>query len=426
MVMLAASTAASSVERPRAGPSWAHLPLERSSRHTPTEDATSSFPGRPSVEGTYLDEVLMMRNAAGTKYYYHTNHLYSVHAITNAAGAIVEAVGSYDAYGKPTILTGAGTDATWFTGDDVVGSVSAIGNPWFYTGQRLDAETGLMYYKNRYYSAELGRFVGRDPIGYRGGINLFTFVFSSPSFGVDPLGLRYVCIYRGDSRCPDWSPRGSTKTLKESGFVPWSETRNVKPNEDIWAHVTDASPSARDTPYTSWSKSWEVAAWFAIENAKWNNDCRGCIYWLCYDDEEEEIAKRAKTPREWAKEQGTSDKAPEDASWNKEIEKNEREVTVKGTVRWDMIVGYQEVWRQDCCERKNVWRGAGKEKRIALGGEEVMVGVIGPRTPGGRRTTGSEPPDPVAPDPTSSINSGASSRVGHSGGGVGPGSGGGQ
>ncbi|GMV83903.1 MAG: hypothetical protein AMXMBFR7_50870 [Planctomycetota bacterium] len=69
-----------------------------------------------------------MRNAAGTKYYYHTNHLYSVHAITNAAGAIVEAVQSYDAYGKPTILTGAGTDATWFTGDDVVGSVSAIGN----------------------------------------------------------------------------------------------------------------------------------------------------------------------------------------------------------------------------------------------------------------------------------------------------------
>ncbi|GMV83874.1 MAG: hypothetical protein AMXMBFR7_50580 [Planctomycetota bacterium] len=199
MVMLAPANAVPQAERPRVGPAWARLPLERASRQAPAEDATSSFFGGAGVYGTYLDEVLMMRNSTGTKYYYHANHLYSVHAITNSAGAIVEAVQSYDAYGKPTIITGAGTDATWFTGDDVTGSVSAIGNPWFYTGQRLDAETGLMYYKNRYYSAELGRFVGRDPIGYEGvrrprfmrkpNLHLYSYVMQRPSNHVDSYGL---------------------------------------------------------------------------------------------------------------------------------------------------------------------------------------------------------------------------------------------
>jgi RHS repeat-associated protein len=42
---------------------------------------------------------------------------------------------------------------------------SAVGNPITFTGRRLDAETGLMYYRARMYSIELGRFVGRDPIG---------------------------------------------------------------------------------------------------------------------------------------------------------------------------------------------------------------------------------------------------------------------
>ncbi|MCZ7648078.1 MAG: hypothetical protein M5U26_22935 [Planctomycetota bacterium] len=159
--------------------------------------AAASAPDRLFVFGAYLDEVLMMRNSTGTKYYYHTNHLYSVHAITNQSGAIVEPVKSYDAYGKATVITGAGTDSTWFTSDDVTGSATAIGNPFFYTGQRLDPETGLMYYKNRYYSAELGRFVSRDPIGYKGGINVYEYVYNRPTLNVDPVGNITTCVFMG-------------------------------------------------------------------------------------------------------------------------------------------------------------------------------------------------------------------------------------
>jgi RHS repeat-associated protein len=64
----------------------------------------------------------------------------------------------YSPYGVVTIY-----DATWTN----TRSESSYANVTLYTGRELDSETGLYYYRNRYYSAELGRFVSRDPIGYR-------------------------------------------------------------------------------------------------------------------------------------------------------------------------------------------------------------------------------------------------------------------
>lgn len=42
---------------------------------------------------------------------------------------------------------------------------ASSGNPFRYTGRRLDPETGLYYYRARYYSPTLGRFLQTDPIG---------------------------------------------------------------------------------------------------------------------------------------------------------------------------------------------------------------------------------------------------------------------
>jgi RHS repeat-associated protein len=57
-------------------------------------------------------------------------------------------------------------------------------------GYRYDAETGNYYVRNRYYSPTLGRWLTRDPIGYRGGINLYCYVNSSPVGNVDAEGLQ--------------------------------------------------------------------------------------------------------------------------------------------------------------------------------------------------------------------------------------------
>jgi RHS repeat-associated protein len=113
------------------------------------------------VFGANIDEPLVMdRNLGGgstatgpgdERLFYNQNALYSVYALTDVTGKIVEAY-QYDAYGTAMVFTGPGPDGIWFTGDEPRAASSAVANPFSYTGQRLDGETGLMYYKNRYYS----------------------------------------------------------------------------------------------------------------------------------------------------------------------------------------------------------------------------------------------------------------------------------
>jgi len=42
-----------------------------------------------------------------------------------------------------------------------------------FTGRYLDAETGLYYFRSRYYSGSLGRFIARDPLRYVDGMSLY-------------------------------------------------------------------------------------------------------------------------------------------------------------------------------------------------------------------------------------------------------------
>jgi RHS repeat-associated protein len=55
-----------------------------------------------------------------------------------------------------------------------------------------DDETGLYYYGYRYYTPELGRWVNRDPIAERGGLNVYEFVGNDGVGLVDSLGLSMV------------------------------------------------------------------------------------------------------------------------------------------------------------------------------------------------------------------------------------------
>jgi RHS repeat-associated protein len=52
-----------------------------------------------------------------------------------------------------------------------------------------NAETGLYYYRARYYDPAAGRFLSEDPIGFAGGVNAYRYVGNLPTRFVDPFGL---------------------------------------------------------------------------------------------------------------------------------------------------------------------------------------------------------------------------------------------
>jgi len=137
------------------------------------------------VYATYVDEPLLVRRADGSQYYFHQNSQYSVAALTDSAGNVVERY-AYTAYGSPTILAPDGVTER---------SESAFNNPVLFTGRRWDSESALYYYRARYYDPVLGRFLCWDPIRYDGGLHLYAYTGNRPSAFVDPTGLH----------CTDWS-----------------------------------------------------------------------------------------------------------------------------------------------------------------------------------------------------------------------------
>ncbi|UCG49708.1 MAG: hypothetical protein JSU94_07975, partial [Phycisphaerales bacterium] len=44
-------------------------------------------------------------------------------------------------------------------------TVSIVGNPYYFAGRRLDGQTGLYYYRARYYSPEIARFPRTETLG---------------------------------------------------------------------------------------------------------------------------------------------------------------------------------------------------------------------------------------------------------------------
>lgn len=123
------------------------------------------------LHGARIDELLARWRAGDGRGWYLTDHLGTVRGIADAAGAAVAQV-DYSSFGQVLAV-----------------SNSAAVDRFLFTGRELDGETGLYFYRARYYSAQLGRFPNQDPIGFNAGDNnLHRYVGNSPLGASDPHG----------------------------------------------------------------------------------------------------------------------------------------------------------------------------------------------------------------------------------------------
>ena len=84
---------------------------------------------------------------------------------------------------------GSGDGGNWWADD-----ATTTNNPtcaFIFTGRRWDPETQIYFYRARYYSPPLGRFLSRDPIGYTDAMGLYEYVESNPVEYTDAFGLYF-------------------------------------------------------------------------------------------------------------------------------------------------------------------------------------------------------------------------------------------
>ena len=77
--------------------------------------------------------------------------------------------------------------------DENPSALGAFDLPLRLPGQYYDKETALHYNYFRDYDSSLGRYGESDPIGLRGGVNTYLYVWGNPLSGIDPFGLDMIC-----------------------------------------------------------------------------------------------------------------------------------------------------------------------------------------------------------------------------------------
>ena len=143
----------------------------------------------------------------GTQYFYITNQMGDVLAITDTEGSIVGNY-EYDAWGK--ILT-ADTDI-------------AEQNPLRYRGYYYDNETGYYYLQSRYYDSNICRFINTDDFGLikltskNSNYNLFTYCANDPINKYDPSG-NYPLQLTVEMYTYAFGNKKNSVTFRNSGII---------------------------------------------------------------------------------------------------------------------------------------------------------------------------------------------------------------
>jgi RHS repeat-associated protein len=119
------------------------------------------------LNGLGVDNKLRQSSSASGNLYFLQDHLGSTSALTGTDGSVVER-SQYEAFGN---------------------SIGSSLTRYGFTGRERDNETGLLYYRARYYDPSSQRFISEDPLRFSGGdYNFYGYVGNNPISRTDPSG----------------------------------------------------------------------------------------------------------------------------------------------------------------------------------------------------------------------------------------------
>jgi RHS repeat-associated protein len=129
-----------------------------------------------------------------------------------------------------------------------------------YTGREFDSETGLHYYRARYFDSNSGRFIGQDPIGFRAGdSNLYRYVFNNSVSATDPTGLLVQAKYSISTRRLTITDMDTKETIEIDGVFSGSgkKQNNVEFESEYGGPIPTGRYEILEGPYninqlTSW------------------------------------------------------------------------------------------------------------------------------------------------------------------------------
>ena len=131
------------------------------------QEKTGGSPSANMLMGG-TDRTFTRTDASGSSHFF-TDALGTTLGLTNSSGALSTQY-TYEPFGQATASGAASSNSSQFTG-------------------RENDGTGLQFYRSRYYSPTLQRFISEDSIGFSGGdTNLYGYVFNSPTNFTDSSG----------------------------------------------------------------------------------------------------------------------------------------------------------------------------------------------------------------------------------------------